>query len=142
MTNRFEDISDILERCRRIAAVGLKSDYDYDVVEFLSSEGYDIIPVGPAPRKVHHLKTAKHFPQGGADLAAFFSGSGGLLQWVDEAARAGIDVVWFQRGVRVREAAQHAAHLGLQVVTGRCLRAEYLVRWVPVSTWYTPENPF
>jgi hypothetical protein len=140
-----DDITRILERGRRIAIYGLGApsisrDYEYDVAEFLHFEGYEILTIGPYPTRVLPVK---HFSRLAAappvDMAALFPGTPDAKRAVEQARRAEVPILWFQKGARCPELALRAARAGRQVVYNRCLRSEYLARWMPVVSVHVPE---
>lgn len=141
-----DEITRILERGRRIGLFGLGADclsrdYDHDVAEFLHFEGYEIVPIGPVHNRVLPLKTYPRLGSvpGGVDMAAVFPGTVDVKRAIEQALRADVSLFWFQKGSRCPTPALRLARMGKKVVYNRCLRSEYLARWIPVASIHIPQ---
>ena len=123
-------ISDLLQKSRVIAVVGLSSKKfrpSYGVAEYMQREGYRIIPVNPNESEVLGEKAyarlkdiAEH-----VDIVDIFRRSELVLPVVEDAIRMGAAAVWMQEGVVDQQAAEKARAAGLTVVMDRCILKEH-----------------
>lgn len=123
-------ISDLLQKSRVIAVVGLSSKKfrpSYGVAEYMQREGYRIIPVNPNESEVLGEKAyarlrdiAEH-----VDIVDIFRRSEFVLPVVEDAIRMGAAAVWMQEGVVDEQAAEKARAAGLTVVMDRCILKEH-----------------
>lgn len=124
----------ILRDCKRIAMVGASDNParpSYFVFKYLSSRGYDVIPVNPA--RAGQMLLGKPFVaslaeiEGGVDMVEIFRNSEAALGVTQEALRLSPlpKVIWMQLGIRNDEAAALAEALGVSVIMNRCPKIEY-----------------
>ena len=137
----------LLQQCRRIAVVGVSSDWNrpsHFVAKYLIEHGYTIIPVNPKYREVlgrtcHPDLEAAVQASGPIDLVDCFRRSADI----EPIARAAIAVrarcLWMQLGVVNHAAADMARAAGLEVVMDRCVKIEHArlfggLGWAGVNT--------
>ena len=125
-------IKGILNRVKTIAAVGMSANDmrpSYFAMLYLQQKGYRMIPVNPRYAGQQILgetvvATLDDLPAP-PDMVQIFRRSEEAPAVVDEAIRAGAQVVWLQLGIRSDEAAERARTAGLDVVMDRCPKIEY-----------------
>src|SRR3546814_542873 len=108
---RDEDIADLLASTRTIAMIGASDRPDrpsYEVMAFLQSRGYRVIPVNPqiTGEHVHGEYVWRELSQIGEpiDLVDIFRRPQAAGEAVDQAIAAGAKAVWMQLGVINEEA--------------------------------------
>jgi predicted CoA-binding protein len=123
-------IRDLLTTTRTIAMVGASDRPDrpsHQVMAFLQSHGYRVIPVNPAlagQQLLGETVVATVADAGPVDLVDIFRNSDAAGAITDEAIAAGAKAVWMQLGVVNEAAAARARAAGLQVVMNRCPKIE------------------
>jgi uncharacterized protein len=123
-------ISEILDRARTIAVVGLSGKRyrpSYGVAEYLKMSGYRIIPVNPNEKEVLGEKcypTLDAVP-GEVDIVDIFRRSECVPEIVEAAIRKGAKAVWMQEGVANEAAARRAEEAGMAVVEDRCILKDH-----------------
>ncbi|HTX40212.1 MAG TPA: CoA-binding protein [Acidobacteriaceae bacterium] len=134
--NEPETITEILERVRTIAVVGLtnrEGRASYGVSRFMQSRGYRIVPVNPriesslGERAYPDLDTACEAMAaggGGVELVNVFRAPEHVPEVVKDAIRLKIPYLWLQEGVVHEEAAGWAEAAGIKVVMDRCILKE------------------
>lgn len=128
--NQDATLRHILNDYKVIAMVGLSARPDRPsnhVARYLLARGYTIIPVNPAENEILGLKchaSLQDIPQA-VDIVDCFRKSSDIPPIAREAVSIGAKVLWLQQEVINHEAAQYAAHAGLEVVMDRCLEIEY-----------------
>ncbi|WP_026987129.1 CoA-binding protein [Fodinicurvata fenggangensis] len=134
--NQETMIRDILKTTQTIAMVGASSKPDrpsHDVMAFLQSKGYRVIPVNPsvAGQTIlgERVYAALSEIPGSFDMVDIFRNSEAAGDVVKEALPLAQDknlkTIWMQLGVRNDDAAEQAASGGLQVIMNRCPKIEY-----------------
>jgi predicted CoA-binding protein len=111
--------------------VGASSDPEHDsyrVFNYLSEQGYNVIPVNP---NIDSLSGHKSYPDLSSvpeqiEVVDIFRKSEHVLPVVEEAIKVGAKAVWMQEGVINEEAATKARDAGLLVVMDKCMRKEHL----------------
>ena len=128
---RDEDIAELLGSTRTIALIGASDRPDrpsYEVMAYLQSRGYRVIPVNPqiTGEHVHGEFIWRDLSQIGVpiDMVDIFRRSEAAGDAVDQAIAAGAKSVWMQIGVINDEAAARAEAAGLKVVMDRCPKIE------------------
>ncbi|WP_428348915.1 CoA-binding protein [Methylonatrum kenyense] len=140
----IHSLRDILQRCRRIAVVGLSANWyrpSYFAAKYMQDHGYRIIPVNPGYDEVLGepcYPDLASIPEP-VDMVDVFRRSEEVSALVDAAVASGASVLWMQLGVCNRAAAERATSAGLQVVMDRCVKIEHGrlfggLNWMGVNT--------
>jgi predicted CoA-binding protein len=116
-----ERLTEILTGAETIAVVGLSPNPNKKsqmVGRYLQRQGYRVVPVNP---NVDDVLGEKAYPDLASipepvDVVDVFRRAEYAPAIVEEAARAGAPVVWFQFGIVNGEAAARGRELGLEVV--------------------------
>ena len=134
----------ILQRCRRIAVVGLSANWyrpSYFAARYMQDHGYQIIPVNPAYDEVLGEPCYPDLASipGPVDMVDVFRRSEDVPALVDAAIASGAGVLWMQIGVTNQDAAEQAEAAGMQVVMDRCVKIEHGrlfggLNWMGVNT--------
>lgn len=129
------DLCAILERTRRIAVLGIKTEAQagqpaYYVPEYLVRAGFDIIPVPVYYPEVKEILGRKVFRNltdisDEIDLVDVFRRSRDIPSHLDDLLAKKPAAVWFQSGIRNDAAAEQLARAGIKVVQDRCLMVEH-----------------
>ncbi|MEE9419844.1 MAG: CoA-binding protein [Desulfatiglandaceae bacterium] len=125
----MEEIVDILQKCRKIAIVGLSPKESRDsnrVARYLMGRGYEVVPVNPGQREILGkpcFKSLKDIPFG-VDMANLFLNPSRVPPVVEEAIEIGVRAIWMQLGVVHNESAEKARRAGIQVVMNMCVMRE------------------
>lgn len=125
-----EEIINLLQRCRRIAVVGLSPKPvrpSHRVASALQKFGYSIVPVRPA---LDEVLGEKAYPDlyavpGHLDLVDVFRAPEHVDLIVDACIALQIPALWLQDGVVNEEAALRARSHGITVVMDRCIYRDY-----------------
>ena len=124
-----EKIIDILQRCKKIAVVGLSPKEARDsnrVARYLLEQGYEIVPVNPGQKEILGrpcFKSLKDIPFR-VDMANLFLNTSRVPEVVDQAMEIGVRVIWMQLGVVHNGSAEKARKTGIQVVMNMCVKRE------------------
>lgn len=126
-------ITAILDRVRRIAVLGIKTEETgapaYYVPEYTQRAGYEVIPV-----PVYHPEATEILGEPvyrslaavppPVDMVNVFRRPGDIPPHVDDILAARPSVVWMQSGIRNAAVAERLAKEGIDVVQDRCLLVE------------------
>ena len=125
-------IREILSRPLTVAVVGMSPKTDrpsYEVGMYLHEHGFRILPVHPAAERIGGLpvyKDLESLPEGvRVDLVDLFVAGARVMPVVEQAAKIGAPIIWFQPGTENDEAQARAAELGMEVIAGRCTMADH-----------------
>jgi uncharacterized protein len=122
--------TEILEKCKVIAIVGLSPDIEKPsnhVGIYLKQVGYKIIPVNPNEKQIFGEKCYPDLlsvPEK-VEVVDIFRKSE-VMDIVDAAIKIGAKAVWMQEGVINHAAAKKAEESGLKVVMNKCIKKEHL----------------
>lgn len=125
-----EQLRDVLGS-ETIAVVGCSATphkQAHAVPKFMRSRGYEIVPVNPYADEIFGVEPYDSLSEVDAeiDLVDVFRPSEEVSGIVEEAiARADVDAVWTQLGIRDREAGARLESAGKRYVEDRCLKVEY-----------------
>ena len=129
------DIQALLERVRRIAVLGMRSELHpnmpaFYVPAFLASAGLEIVPVPVYERDRTHMLGRPVYRRladipGPVDLVDVFRLPRDIPRHVDDLLASQPAIVWFQSGIRNDEVAETLARAGIKVVQDRCLMMDY-----------------
>ena len=123
----------LLERTRRIAVLGIKTEGTgqpaFYVARYAQEAGYEIVPVPVyypdvteiLGERVHRTVAAVVPP---VDMVNVFRRPADIPAHVDDIIAARPSSVWFQQGIRNDAAAERLARAGIDVVQDRCLLVE------------------
>jgi len=125
-----EQIVDLLQRCHRIAVVGLSPKSNrpsHGVAKAMQAFGYTIVPVRPAVESVLGEKAYPdlHAVPGKIDMVNVFRAPDYVDPIVDACIALKIPVLWLQDGVINESAALRAQANGISVVMDRCIYRDY-----------------
>ena len=129
-----EQLRELLQRVKRIAVLGIKTEaHSYQpafyVPEFVQSAGYEIVPVPvyypdatvilgqPVFRRLVDIP-------GDIDMVNVFRRSQDVPPHVDDILEKRPRAVWMQSGIRHADVAEQLARAGIDVVQDRCLMVE------------------
>ena len=126
-------IRTLLERTRRIAVLGIKTEASgapaYYVPEYAQRAGYEIVPVPvyyPEATEIlgeRVYRSVAAIP-GEIDLVNIFRRPNDIPAHIDDIIAKRPRAVWFQSGIRNDAAAERFARAGIDVVQDRCLMVE------------------
>jgi uncharacterized protein len=123
----------LLERTRRIAVLGIKTEASgqpaYYVPEYAQQAGYEIVPVPVYYPEATHILGAPVYRKvadvpGDVDMVNVFRRPQDIPPHVDDIIAKRPKSVWFQAGIRNDAAAERLARAGIDVVQDRCLLVE------------------
>lgn len=129
-----DPITDILQRSKTIAVVGLSSNPlrpSHGVSAYMQSHGYRIIPVNPNIGECLGEKAYRSLlevPEK-IDIVNVFRRSEYVDEVVDQAIQRQVPVVWMQEDVINEPAAEKARKAGIYVVMDRCILKEHRDRF-------------
>ena len=125
-----EEISQLLQRVRRIAVVGLSPKTNrpsHGVARALQEFGYKVVPVRPAVDAVlgETAYADLYAVPGAIDLVNVFRAPQYIDPIVDACIDLRIPAIWLQDGVINESAACRAQAAGMTVVMDRCIYRDY-----------------
>jgi predicted CoA-binding protein len=143
-------ITKLLERTRRIAVLGIKTEAQADqaafyVPQFLVTSGFDVVPVPvyypdvtkildrPVYRKVADVPVPPAI-----DLVNVFRRSKDLAAHLDDLLAAKPNAVWLQQQIRDDSFAERLAEADITVVQDRCIMVELRLRAALLKTRAAP----
>ena len=123
-------IEGLLRKTRTIAVIGASprpGRHSGEVVAYLHSVGYDVIPVRPDRMTVAELPTFARLGDvgGSVDLVVIFRRADAATAHIGEAAAKRATAVWLPPGTWSRAAADEAEKHELLVVKDRCILDEH-----------------
>lgn len=127
-----ERIKEILGNPSVVAVVGMSPKPERpsnEVAFYLKDRGFTIIPVHPKAEEIGGLKVYPSLEAIPSDVKVeivdlFVSGER-TMDLVEQAAKIGAKIVWFQPGAEFPPSEERARELGLEVYSGRCTKAEH-----------------
>jgi uncharacterized protein len=129
-----DPITDILQRAKTIAVVGLSDNPlrpSHGVAAYLQSQGYRIIPVNPKIKESlgeNAYPSLREVPEK-IDIVNIFRRPQFVEEVVDQAIQLKVPSVWMQEEVIHEKAAQKARQAGIFVVMDRCILMEHRARF-------------
>ena len=127
-----EGLTTILAGAKTIALVGAspkEARPSYRVMAYLQQAGYKVVPINPGQEgkqilgeTVYARLTDLDMP---VDIVDIFRRSEFVGELVEEAIAVKAGTVWMQLGISSEDAAEKAAHAGLNVVMNRCSKIEH-----------------
>jgi predicted CoA-binding protein len=125
-------VKEILGTPRTVAVVGMSPKPErpsHDVGLYLKSQGFNIIPVHPKAEEIGGLKVYPHLEaipkEQKVEIVDLFVSGEATLKAVEQAVRIGAKIIWFQPGTENPEYETRAGELGLEVISGRCTKADH-----------------
>ena len=124
--NADDVIRGILSTTRRIALVGASAKpwrASHEVMRFLLSRGYDVIPVNPGlvGQAIHgRIVVGDLADAAPLEMVDVFRASAHVGRLVDQVIQLGAQTIWMQLGVVDQDAAAKARAAGITVVMDRC----------------------
>ncbi len=125
----------ILEECRRVAVLGIKTEEQayqpaFYVPQYLASAGFEVIPVPvyyPNVREILGQKVYRKLVDvpGEIDLVDVFRRSQDVAGHLGDLLAKKPKAVWLQSGIRNDAVAEALAREGIRVVQDRCLMVEH-----------------
>ena len=125
-------IASVLRTVKTVALLGASNKPhrpSYEVMQFLLSHNYKVVPVNPGlsgtellGQRVYGSLAEVPCP---IDMVDVFRHASHLPAIVDEAIALGIDTLWTQLDVIDERAASHAERYGIRVVMDRCPAIEW-----------------
>jgi predicted CoA-binding protein len=131
---RSDPITELLQRCKTIAVVGLSDSplrASHGVSAYMQSHGYRIIPVNPQIRQAlgePAYPSLLDVPEK-IDIVNIFRRSEFVSDVVDQAIRLNVPVIWMQEEVVDEQAADRARRHGILVIMDRCILQEHRARF-------------
>ena len=126
-----DEIIDILQKCRKIAIVGISPKKARDsnkVARYLMEKGYEIVPINPGQTEILGnpcFKTLKDIPFP-IDMADLFINPTRVPDVVEQVIQIGAPTIWMQEGVVHNDSASKARKAGIQVVMNMCIMKEHI----------------
>jgi uncharacterized protein len=130
-----DSITNILEKCKTLAVVGLSSKPSRPscgVAAYMQRHGYLIIPVNPKESSVlgeRSYPSLESIPVP-FDAVVIFRQPQHVPALVESAIARGARVIWMQEGITHEKAAERARSAGLEVVQDRCILKEHAKRFL------------
>lgn len=125
----------LIQRSRRIAVLGIKTEAQFDqpafyVPAYLARVGFDIVPVPVYYPEVTAILSRRVYRRlagipGAIDIVNVFRRSHDIKAHIEDILAKQPGAVWFQSGIRNDEAAETLARAGIKVVQDRCLMVEH-----------------
>ena len=128
--NTDQEIKKIYE-LKNIAVVGMSKNFEKPsnfVPQYLSSKGFNIIPVNPTTEEIGGKKSYKQVSEikDPIDIVQIFRKSEDVPPVVEDALmKKGIKVIWMQEGIYNQIAEEKALDNNLIVVYNRCMMEEH-----------------
>jgi len=115
-----------------VAVVGMSPKKDRPANEvglFLKERGFTIIPVHPAAGEIEGIRAYPDLEaipgEAGVKIVDLFVAGERTMPIVEQAARIGAPIVWFQPGAENPQSEARARELGMEVISGHCSMAEH-----------------
>jgi predicted CoA-binding protein len=125
-----DEISQILNKAKRIAVVGLSDNPNrtsYMVSKAMQEAGYEIIPVNPAIEEALGIKAVKSLNdiEGHIDIVNVFRRSEFLPEIAQEFDEIDADIFWSQLGIMHEGAYEFLKNKHYTVIMDRCIKVEH-----------------
>lgn len=121
------EIGELLRKAKTIALVGASPDPyrpSYNVMRYLLTQGYDVIPVRPGGETILGRQCVDSLADVDRpiDIVDVFRAGSAAPELARQSVSAGAVCLWLQEGVRSEEAEHIAREGGLQFVQDRCIK--------------------
>jgi predicted CoA-binding protein len=133
--NEFDRITDLLQRARTVAVVGLSDSplrASHGVAAYLQTHGFRIIPINPGIEEALGEKAYRSLldvpREEQIDIVDIFRRPEHVPEIINQAIERKVPAVWMQETVIHEEAAEKARQAGIFVVMDRCILKEHLER--------------
>ena len=130
MNATSEQIKELLQKCKRIAVVGLSPNEERPsnkVTSYMIRKGYDVVGVNPAHESILGLPcylSVLDIP-GIIEIVNVFRDSRAVPEIVDNCITMGAKVLWLQEGITNPEAEAKAEKAGMIVVSDLCILKQH-----------------
>lgn len=134
MPQRDEDarVKELLGAPCVVAVVGMSPKRERpsnEVALYLRDHGFTIIPVHPAAEEIEGMMVYPDLESipadAGVTIVDLFVAGPRTMPVVEQAAKIKAAVIWFQPGTENAESEARARELGLEVLSGRCTKADH-----------------
>ncbi len=125
-------LRELLGSPRVVAVVGMSPNRDRpsnEVGLYLRAHGFTVIPVHPKAAEVEGIRAYPDLlsipEDAGVEIVDLFVAGKRTAPMVEQAAKIGAKVVWFQLGAEHAPSEARARELGMEVYSGKCTMAEH-----------------
>lgn len=134
LSGRADDdrVAELLRKHRVVALVGMSPRLDRPsrmVGLYLVKQGFTVIPVHPTATQVAGLRAYPNLEaiprNAGVEIVDVCVAAERAGAIADEAAKIGARVIWFQPGAENPTEEQRGRKIGLEVISGRCIMADF-----------------
>ncbi len=131
-SNTDDRTRQILSKPRIVAVVGMSPKRERpstEVALYLRNNGFTIIPVHPKEKEIEGMQVYPDLLSIPKDIKIevvdLFVAGERTAPVVEQAAQIGAPIVWFQPGAENASSEARARELGMEVISGKCMKAEH-----------------